>query len=215
MLGTTTNTAISHLTVSSSTAPQLSLSAGAGIAQWVQRNAGGNLYFATTTVAGTSTTTTSALSILGSNGRVGIGTTSPFARLSVESQAGEAAFVVGSSTATSLIVNSQGYVGVGTANPTSLLHVAGGGLFSTTSNNTYITVRTDVAGNGVAGLALVGGNVGNASFALRIQGNNSNELVFVSTDGNERARLSQTGNFSAGGIPNIGGSAISPCSAVS
>ncbi len=43
---------------------QLSLSAGAGIAQWTARNAGGNLYLSTTTVAGTATTTTAALSIL-------------------------------------------------------------------------------------------------------------------------------------------------------
>jgi hypothetical protein len=35
------------------------------------------LYFATTTIAGTATTTTSALTIIGSTGNVGIGTTSP------------------------------------------------------------------------------------------------------------------------------------------
>ncbi|MEK7509244.1 MAG: hypothetical protein AAB605_00850, partial [Patescibacteria group bacterium] len=67
----------------SSTASQLALSAGAGIAQWAFRNAGGNLYFATTTVAGTATTSTSALTIIGSSGNVGIGTTSPFAPLSI------------------------------------------------------------------------------------------------------------------------------------
>ncbi|MDO8183849.1 MAG: tail fiber domain-containing protein [bacterium] len=61
----------------SATAPQLSLSAGAGVAQWAFRNAGGNLYFATTTTAGTATTSTSALSILSSNGNVGIGTAAP------------------------------------------------------------------------------------------------------------------------------------------
>ncbi|MEK7634818.1 MAG: hypothetical protein AAB446_00050, partial [Patescibacteria group bacterium] len=63
------------LTVASSTAPQFSLSAGAGIAQWTMRNAGGNLYFATTTVAGTATTSTSALSINGSTGAISIATT--------------------------------------------------------------------------------------------------------------------------------------------
>jgi len=73
-IGTTTPQYL--LTIASSTAPQLSLSAGAGISQWTMRNAGGNLYFATTTVDGTATTTTSTLSILG-NGNVGIGTTTP------------------------------------------------------------------------------------------------------------------------------------------
>ncbi len=72
-IGTTTPT--NTLTIASSTVPQLSLSAGAGIAQWAFRNAGGNLYFATTTVAGTATTTSSALTIIGSSGNVGIGTT--------------------------------------------------------------------------------------------------------------------------------------------
>lgn len=68
-IGTTTPKYL--LTVASSTAPQLSLSAGAGLAQWAFRNAGGNLYLSTTTVAGTATTSTSALSIAGD----GFGTT--------------------------------------------------------------------------------------------------------------------------------------------
>ncbi len=59
------------LTVSSTTAPQLALSAGVGLAQWVQRNAGGNFYISTTTIDGTSTTSISALEISGS----GFGTT--------------------------------------------------------------------------------------------------------------------------------------------
>ncbi len=74
-LGTTTPQWL--LNPFSATAPQLSLSAGAGIAQWAFRNAGGNLYLATTTVAGTATTSISALTIIGSSGNVGIGTTNP------------------------------------------------------------------------------------------------------------------------------------------
>lgn len=81
-VGTTTSY-IASLTVASSTKPQLALSAGAGLAQWAFRNAGGNLYFSTTTVAGTATTSTSALTILGSNGNIGIGTTSPWGGLSI------------------------------------------------------------------------------------------------------------------------------------
>jgi len=69
----------------SATAPQLVLSAGAGVAQWAFRNAGGNLYFATTTVAGTATTSTSAMTIIGSSGNVGIGISSPSAKLEVSS----------------------------------------------------------------------------------------------------------------------------------
>jgi hypothetical protein len=68
-IGTTTPTWL--LNPASATAPQLALSAGAGVAQWAFRNAGGNLYFSTTTVAGTATTSISAFEISGS----GFGTT--------------------------------------------------------------------------------------------------------------------------------------------
>lgn len=73
-----TSTASNYqLTISSSTAPQISLSSGADLAQWVFRNAGGNLYIATTTVAGTATTSTSIFNINGSTGSVGFGTDAP------------------------------------------------------------------------------------------------------------------------------------------
>lgn len=68
-IGTTTTSFLPYLTIASSTAPQLALSAGAGIAQWTLRNAGGNLYISTTTVAGTSTTSIPAFQI-NSNGQV-------------------------------------------------------------------------------------------------------------------------------------------------
>jgi hypothetical protein len=69
-IGTTTAESY-QLTISTTTAPQLSLSASVGNPQWTFRNAGGNLYFSTTTVAGTATSTLSALTILNS-GFVGI-----------------------------------------------------------------------------------------------------------------------------------------------
>lgn len=72
----TTTSQIFQLTIGSSTVPQLSLSDSAGIAQWVFRNAGGNLYLATTTPQGLATSSPSALTIL-NNGNVGIGTTTP------------------------------------------------------------------------------------------------------------------------------------------
>lgn len=75
-IGTTSPTWL--LNVFSSTAGQLALSAGAGAAQWVFRaNAGGNLAVATTSVAGTATSTTNAFTIIGSSGNFGIGSTSP------------------------------------------------------------------------------------------------------------------------------------------
>lgn len=76
-LGIGTTTPQWLLNPMSSSASQLSLSAGAGIGQWAFRNAGGNFYLSTTTVAGTATTSVSALSILGSSGNIGIATSAP------------------------------------------------------------------------------------------------------------------------------------------
>src|SRR6185295_15238889 len=70
-VGIGTTTPYYSLTVSSTTGSQLALSAGGGLAQWAFRNAGGNFYLGTTTVAGTATTSISALEISGS----GFGTT--------------------------------------------------------------------------------------------------------------------------------------------
>jgi hypothetical protein len=69
-IGTTTPQWI--LNPFSATAPQLSLSSGADSSQWTMRAINGNLYFATTTVAGTATSTTAQLTI-NSSGTVIIG----------------------------------------------------------------------------------------------------------------------------------------------
>jgi len=63
-IGIATSTPVYRLTSFSATNPQLSLSAGAGLAQWVMRNAGGDFSISTTTVAGTATTSTAAFTIL-------------------------------------------------------------------------------------------------------------------------------------------------------
>lgn len=80
-IGTTTPQWL--LNPASLTASQLALSAGAGVNQWAFRNAGGNLYIATTTVAGTATSSMPALTILNTNSSVGIGTTNPVYNLDV------------------------------------------------------------------------------------------------------------------------------------
>lgn len=85
-IGTSTPTNV--LTVTDATASQLTLSAGTGISQWAFRNAGGNFYLSSTTVAGTATTTLPALTIIGSNGNVGVGTSSPWGQLSVNKAVG-------------------------------------------------------------------------------------------------------------------------------
>jgi hypothetical protein len=112
----------------SATASQLSLSAGAGISQWAFRNAGGNLYFATTTIDGTATTTTSALTIIGSTGNVGIGTTTPAWKLTV---------------GTGLYVDGKGTIGDLTATST-LTAPAGFGGRSMTVNGTALDADAEL-----------------------------------------------------------------------
>jgi hypothetical protein len=71
LVGISTTTPQYLLNLVNANTPQLSLGVGAGIAQWTFRNAGGNFYLSTTTVAGTATTSIAALEISNS----GFGTT--------------------------------------------------------------------------------------------------------------------------------------------
>ena len=161
-IGTTTPQWL--LNPASSTAPQLALSAGAGLAQWAFRNAGGNLYLATTTVAGTATTTTSALTIIGSTGNIGIGTTTPWAQFSIHPNAlgNVPEFVIGSSTKTHLVVDGGGNVGIGTTSPSQLL---------TVGNNNQFTVAT-------TGAISIGG-VANTNGYLNLGGTWSGNTVAI------------------------------------
>jgi hypothetical protein len=87
--------------------------------------------YASTTYATTAYATTSfpwlknGLDIYNSNsGSVGVGSSSPFGTLSVQTQTGTSSLVVGSSTGTYLIVNKIGYVGIGTTTPYAPLSVS-------------------------------------------------------------------------------------------
>ena len=53
--------------------------------------------------------------------KVGIGTSTPWAKLSIDAPAGVNSFAIGSSTATYFLVNSSGNVGIGTTSPNGLL----------------------------------------------------------------------------------------------
>ena len=82
-IGIGTTTSQWPLTIYSATAPQLSLSAGAGIDQWTLRNVNTNLYFATSSNSTYATNTLAAMTIL-SSGNVGIGTANPSNKLTVQ-----------------------------------------------------------------------------------------------------------------------------------
>ncbi len=72
--------------------------------------------------------TTSGSDIYYNTGKVSVGSTSPWAKLSVEANnlGSSPSFVIGSSTATNFIVNNAGYVGIGTKNLTQISSGFGG-----------------------------------------------------------------------------------------
>ncbi len=112
------------------------------------------------------------ISILpGSGGSVGIGTTSPWAQLSVNPNgiAGPA-FAIGSSTATNFVVTNGGNVGINTVNATNALTfgATGGYEISTEPNNANDLNITTNATNG-----------GGISLGAR----NSNKSIYVSIGG--------------------------------
>ncbi|MCK5059928.1 MAG: DUF5011 domain-containing protein, partial [Candidatus Pacebacteria bacterium] len=116
--------------------------------------------------------------VINTSGNVGIGTTSPWANLSVNQDAGEVGFAIGSSTATSFVVDASGRVGIGTVAPATTLDVNGTSIFRSTmylaSNNrlyldggedTYVYNPSDdeirfVTGDGTPLMIDNGGNVG-------------------------------------------------------
>ncbi len=93
---------------------------------------GVNSFGGTNTLLYTSSanTLTSSSNLIFDGTKLGIGTSTPWGRLSVHAAAGETSFAIGSSTATYFAVDSIGRVGIGTTSPVTTLSIAG---------NTYLT----------------------------------------------------------------------------
>ena len=140
-IGTTTPQYL--LNPSSATSPQLALSAGAGLAQWTFRNAGGSLFLSTTTVAGTATSSLSALEISGS----GFGTTT-VRGLNISGQATSTSNVGFNITAGCFAVggtclgSSSGNVSAGTTG--QIPYYAGAGTTLTATSSLFINTNGNV-----------------------------------------------------------------------
>lgn len=89
-IGTSTPS-LSPLTLSSSTQSQLTLTDGSLTSnQWSFRNAGGNFYLSTSSPSTFATSSNASILSLMSNSRVGISSTSPLSKLSIDVTGGEA-----------------------------------------------------------------------------------------------------------------------------
>lgn len=85
-LGLGTSTPVRTLTIASSTAPQLMLTSGTGAAPHGFRSTGGNFYLSTSSPT-TFATTTQPILTADTNGKVGIGTSTPTKQFSVNGEA--------------------------------------------------------------------------------------------------------------------------------
>ena len=75
----------------------------------------------TTTAVGNSP----IFSIDGLNGRVGIGSSTPYASFAIAGLNGQHAFSIGSTSGESLLVDTRGFLGIGTSSPVSRLSIVG------------------------------------------------------------------------------------------
>lgn len=134
------------------------------------------------------------------NGNVGVGSTTPWAQLSINPNGITGpAFVVGSSTATNFVVTNDGKVGIGTSNPSVQLDIVGAGLFSgglTVGGNVsggghFRTSASGAANNPMLGFVYGGGT------GLFTDSGTYTSLGF-SGGGVERMRIHTNGNLGIG-----------------
>jgi len=120
---------------------------------------------------GTSAFNTSHLYV-SSSGDVGIGTTSPTARLHVSGASNSNLLRVGSPTqANALFVTGSGFVGMGTATPTGILHISGSGANTFLRlQNPATTIMQAAGGATNSGSVVFFGTTPTSGYDLDVQG---------------------------------------------
>ncbi|KND49831.1 MAG: hypothetical protein AB203_01940 [Parcubacteria bacterium C7867-008] len=125
-------------------------------------------------------------------GKLGVGSTTPWANLSVNPIASDGsapAFVVGSSSATTFLVSNGGRVGIGTSTPGSLLSIQGIANFGTATSTFYSSGGINLSSGCFAiNGSCIGGNTLSFAYPLQLSGTNVS-LAFGTTTANQWSQL--------------------------
>ena len=128
-----------------------------------------------------------------STGSVGIGTSTPFAKLAINPVAGDPVpFVIGSSTATRFIVDNAGNVGIGTANPAATLNENNGQVTVTSSGITRVAINS---GANNTGFALAESGTSRYSVASY---NGGNFTIYDDVNNQDRISITPSGDVGVG-----------------
>ena len=145
-------------------------------------------------------------------GNVGVGTTSPWAQLSINPDGITGpAFAIGSSTATKFVVTNGGNVGIGTSNPGAyLLNVNGNSyLNGTTRFGNTVTVA---GGYGIVSGSLVGGTSARDNLTLDSTSHATKGYILMGTSGGTNVGIGTTTPHAK--LTVTGSSATTPTAAI-
>jgi hypothetical protein len=143
--------------------------------------------------------TSKALFTIQNNGNIGIGTTTPWGKLSVQATDNSSVpqLVIASSTATSLFVGANGKVGIGTTTPAKLLDIYGtaaGLSIDASSGNPSVAFKRNSATDATIATAQAAGQVvtGSATGDLAIR-SESHSILFSTNSGTTAHMAIDTG----------------------
>ncbi|MBI4117407.1 MAG: hypothetical protein HY451_01860, partial [Parcubacteria group bacterium] len=162
-----------------------------------------------------------------SSGSIGVATTTSWGGFAISNIAGQPAFVIGSSTGTSLIVDKNGNVGIGTSTPGAKFSFTGSGTGATRAfavADSANVEKVTIFNNGRIGLGtttptatldiIQNANGGTIISAFRATDTSPSGdfITYKSLAGTTLFRVDNSGNLLAGGIINSGSQTITSVS---
>jgi fibronectin-binding autotransporter adhesin len=194
-----------NLTMLNGATPRITIGHSASTTKWNIDNSSGDFRLYSSTVNDGSGGTT-ALQISGANRNVGVGSTTPWGRLSIDTSslaANVPSFSIGSSTRTDLVVTQAGNVGIGTTAPSSGLSVTANSIAAPSGAGVFVGTGVSGTNGGVQ----VNGTSPFIDFANTSGIDNDFRLGFAASTNLLSVQSSTTANIlniTAGGNVGIG-----------